>query len=329
MHLSYRPADVTDIAACLSMIPENFHRRARIAHCLPALWTAWLRERSLQLAVVERDEIDGRSIVGFGAGVFLTDEFVSRMTEMEPPISASIHELALRGDSPILTLPQMQRSNSGDGLNNYVLMIGWAHSLENDPAALQRVKAALLDAFYYMHAGYKIKNVLQEMYEDDEVMRARQIGAHILADNRDRVLDGDNEGSGCCLMGATPYTVLEGSALWPMFLYDPPQLFFSLAEQDVLRLALLDHTDDQIAAALHISCSSVHKRWRGIIERASDTDVIWMPRAGMTKASGARGLEKRRHLLSYLRSHPEELRPVLRPRKRRERPQASDESADK
>ena len=97
-----------------------------------------------------------------------------------------------------------------------------------------------------------------------------------------------------------------------LFVYTPPRFYFKPREQALLWHALLDKTDEETAAALGLTVAAVKKRWAGIYDRVADIAPTLFPDA--PEAGPAhRGQEKRRHLMRYLRLHPEELRPVEEP----------------
>ena len=117
----------------------------------------------------------------------------------------------------------------------------------------------------------------------------------------------------------------EGSLINQAFMYTPPCLYFKPHEQDLLCLALLGYSDEELAEPLGVTLAAVRKRWSAIYERVLSVDPYLLPTAG----DGTRGAEKRRELLAYLRDHPEELRPVEPPsRERRERGAFIPTSAD-
>jgi hypothetical protein len=56
----------------------------------------------------------------------------------------------------------------------------------------------------------------------------------------------------------------------------------------------------------------VKKRWQAIYERVGDVDrELLLPPVAHGPNITARGAERRRRLLHYLRQHPEELRPFI------------------
>jgi hypothetical protein len=69
------------------------------------------------------------------------------------------------------------------------------------------------------------------------------------------------------------------------------------------------HTDDDITNESDISSSGVKKCWQSIYTRVGLRLPELLPDDCYN--GGGRGVEKKRRLLAYLRSHPEELRPRL------------------
>jgi hypothetical protein len=116
------------------------------------------------------------------------------------------------------------------------------------------------------------------------------------------------------LLGATRETSLPqiGNRASLFFANRRPRIFFRPGEQRLLLAGLRGLTDEQLADELTISLSAVKKTWQAIYRRAS-----WILPGALSddKSSGVgdskRGKEKKQWLLSYLRDHREELRPVL------------------
>jgi len=95
-----------------------------------------------------------------------------------------------------------------------------------------------------------------------------------------------------------------------LFYPPPPQIGFSPSEQRVLVHALLNQSDAEVARRLGLSLDAVKKTWRRIYDRVS-LRVPYLV-ADERKSDGGRSSEKRRHVLEYLRAHPEEVRPIIR-----------------
>jgi hypothetical protein len=98
---------------------------------------------------------------------------------------------------------------------------------------------------------------------------------------------------------------------WTMYLagvfqYRPPKLELSATHREILRPALENKTDEEIAELACVSLSAVKKRWAAIYDHVSARGVA----LGEPGCEGKRGAERRRLLLDYLRWHPEELNPI-------------------
>lgn len=114
-------------------------------------------------------------------------------------------------------------------------------------------------------------------------------------------------------------TVMERSDTMPLFPHSaaamlfqflPPVIGFAPSERRVLQLALEGLSDGDLARELSISPHTLKRCWRGIFDRSlSAVPRIFGAVAEPRDDQGVRGQEKRRHLLHYLRGHPEELRP--------------------
>jgi hypothetical protein len=94
-----------------------------------------------------------------------------------------------------------------------------------------------------------------------------------------------------------------------VFLYTPPRFQFSQGAQELLAWALEGETDIAIATALHLSLPAVKMRWRFIYDRVAAVAPELLPKPTGHLSESARGKEKRRSVVEYVRNHPEELRP--------------------
>jgi hypothetical protein len=77
----------------------------------------------------------------------------------------------------------------------------------------------------------------------------------------------------------------------------------------VLVRALLNESDAQIAKSLGVSLDGVKKTWRRTYERLALGAPFLVGALDRPVNMNHRSAEKRRHLLDYLRTHLEELRP--------------------
>jgi hypothetical protein len=98
-----------------------------------------------------------------------------------------------------------------------------------------------------------------------------------------------------------------------MFLYSPPRILFTAAEQALLRLSLRGSTDRAMSDDLGIPLTAVKARWNRIHARvmAQLPDLfagVSLPDRGRT-----RGTQFRHLILDYVRDNPSELTPHPRP----------------
>ena len=100
-----------------------------------------------------------------------------------------------------------------------------------------------------------------------------------------------------------------GSLAASLFQFREPVLGLSDTDKHLLAEALDGGTDGELAARINLSPSSIKKRWRSVFERIADVRPDLLPDADDKGWDEARGPQKRHHILAYVRSHPEELRP--------------------
>lgn len=316
MHLTYRPATAQDVEICLGMLPPGFVCAASLRARMADAWRNWLREGVMQMVVLEDgDRAPDSRRIAFGNSVFIGEAFAEEAkTSLAPPLGAQVVRWWGEGRSPILSRNALRAANSGPGLTLLILHIGWMPWLSAEE--VRWAKGKLLEALLFFYSGYRLQEVLQEIYSEEERQRGLAIGAHVKNDYA-AFYGAHPEAlppSECrpYLIGGSREETRDGSYLSPLFFYTPPQFFFKIGEQEVLHLALLDQADEAVADSLSVSPSTVQKRWRAIYERVSAVEPSFFPSEGAL-ASHTRGAAKRRHLLGYLRSHPEELRPVRAP----------------
>lgn len=311
MHLTFRPAKVPDLDVCIKLFPPEYVCVPDLLPRMRDIWRRWLADGALKLIVVESgDHPGGSHIVGFGSSVFVTDEFAEEVVSSQAPMSFRTTRRALDGVAPVLGRHAIARANARDGLNLYVLSIGWdSENLTTEE--IRWVKAKIFEAFFFAHGGYNVKFMMQEVYSGAEAERGRQIGVKLLNNYaqyyRDLGAAIPPASSRPHLIGCRREDIRDGSAISPLFLYARPRFSFKAGEQELLLYALIGDSDDALADGLSISLSAVHKRWQAIYEQVAAVAPQILPAAAA--ADQRRGSEKRRRLLAYLRSHLEELRP--------------------
>ncbi len=299
------------------MLPDGFPASPPLRTHLAGAWHAWLRDGVMQMTVLEdahRPPDDRR--IAFGSSIFVSAEFAEEAkTTLPPPLAEQVIHHWHAGRSPVLSMDAVREANSGPGLTLLVLCIGWLPRLSAEE--LRWAKAKLLEALLFFHSGYLLNEVLQEVYSEDERDRGQAAGAFVKNDyaafyaaHPDLLPLPEHRPF---LMGGSRAETRDGSYLSPLFFYRPPHFYFKTGEQELLCLALLDCDDEAAASELHLSPSTIQKRWRMIYERVMLAEPEFFP-AGSAD-SGTRGAAKRHRLLAYLRGHLEEMRPVHAPRR--------------
>jgi hypothetical protein len=219
----------------------------------------------------------------------------------------------LAGDDVVMSPAELRQANATTGLHSLALHHGMRNEDLADPrtATLLETNAA---AFFFTHGGYRIASLIAEVYGPQQARHLTDGGFRLVHDfGREQPT----------MFRDTPPThhphllMLCREWMAPMPLHPLSRLFapppaprigFSAAERRVLERALLNEPDQRIAMSLGVAPDSVKKTWRGIFERTERMAPFLLP-AHDALSAGSRGQEKRRHLLDYLRTHLEELRP--------------------
>jgi len=321
MGLQHRPMQPKDVAECAEIIATHPVIGPRYGSASSDLRSAWLRslEREAMIASVI-EEVDGsRATICFvGVSVFVGDDFVRELKT--PPLLWCGPELArriARRDSPLLTDRQVREANSRGGLNT----ITWEGCIRPGFESHTEVHRKILSVFIEEHRGYLWKEAIASQMESVERLRwTLNSGGLLWNPKRGRYLEAFEKDPREIIrkphiIGVTREIELNRPGSWvgALFDYHPPQLGFSRAEQRLLLSALSGGTDQELSDHLGVSVSTVKNTWRSIYNRtASCLPELFLDHSQTDARSSERGKEKKRHLLAYLRDHPEELRPVSR-----------------
>lgn len=296
--------------------------RGRLAYreeALAGLGRAWrrlLRDDALNASVLETRAAGGAAVVaGFGASVFVTDGWAAQARgAKEPYLSAQTIRLELGGHSPILRPAAIARSNDAGGLNVLILHYGEGAQVPAEGRAALRYR--MFESLVETHRGYRIRQVLQEFWDELDLEYVLHGWGRVVSDYASFF---QRRGEALPPLGRRPHLVAitreeclanPGAIAAPLFVYTPPRLSLTRAEQRMLAHALLGRTDVELARGLRLALPTIKSRWRGIYNRVGFAAPELLPSAPGRSAS-SRGQEKRRQLLEYLRRHPEELRAPL------------------
>jgi len=308
--MRFRLAEPRDFPACRSLLNPALRLSHRVIERLPTLWRALALFGTFSI-VEDPIKAHPDSVEGFGASAFVSDQFVGEFVAAgRNYLDAALYERLIDGPSPVLSESQVAEVNSTDGLNLVVLNYGLRdHDLSNP--STQRVLQLGTAAFYSLHAGYRIKTILNEVFSEEAAQYMIAGGFHLQnTTSPPPEMLGDDPVPR--LFALRREWVQRGviDPLSALFYPSPPQIGFSPAEQRVLVQALLNRSDAEIAEQLGLSLDGVKKTWRRIYDRVSRRLPYLI--ADERKSGGGRSSEKRRYVLEHLRAHPEEVRPTRR-----------------
>jgi len=321
----YRPMQPNDVLEAVEIIAKHPVISARYGSAIADLPAAWLCLLSCEAAdawVFHAEEGEHAPICMVGVGVIVNDDFVRELKT--PPHFWSGPELTkriLRGDFPALSATQLREGNSRGGLNLIVWEGCARREFESDPELYR----SSMEAFVQVHRGFLWKEVIAVAAESAERLHWNIKTGGLLWDSAaDCYVDSLNDDAEEIVrkphvVGIRRKELLErpdlSAASWVSCLFDyhSPLLGFNRSEQRVLAAALTGATDEHLSTTLETSIPAIKKTWASIYRRVADHMPELVPDAFQSDAGGApRGREKRRELLTYLREHPEELRPVTR-----------------
>jgi DNA-binding CsgD family transcriptional regulator len=280
---------------------------------LPRLWLELLQARRLDMHLFIDDALPGaQCLQGVASGVFVNDDFADALLAGGTPMLArQVMRAEASGRSVILSRAQAAAANGGAGVNAVELDFAFACD-DWSVAAARRWTPAFMESLRLWLDGWRLRMALRECIGRDLYQRVRATGC-LLQDHA--AVDGQRmpHARARYLMGMTR----EQSRRLPLamasmlfFNEREPRFRFTLAQQDLLLLALGNHSDAECAEQLRVSPHTVKMRWRSIFEQVAEQRPDWFPVAHAS--DGQRGVEKRRHLLAYLARHMEELRPHAR-----------------
>ncbi len=317
MFFKYRLARVEDLPECRRCLRDHFAYDAAALDDLTALWRELIVSGAGNASVIEDLNLPpGQRIVWYCITVFITPEYAAYLKSEAPPIlGLSVLERWRAGCSPLLTLAQIRRANCGGGITMMAMNSGATPEIMGSPTALARLGTKVNEHTFWSVGGYRLNEALIEMYTDYECAWAEGYGQILRTDYARQLTEHRPawliEGRHPRLYGATrcEAEAKAGCPLLDMFRYEPPRFLFSPLEQELLQCALFGDTDGELSEFLSVSPVTLKKRWLHIYDCVAASDVTLLGGVGR---DGKRGMEKKRHLLQYLRHHPEELRPVCR-----------------
>ncbi len=305
MKLLGRTTRPGDLDRCIEIARDGFLYDDESRADLRRMWLDVLA-RDVGRSAVVFEAGQPERILAFGVSAALTEaRFQAIEASRAPFIGKSLLDDWRRGRDPFLDESAFATANANGGLHVVVSHNGIDETL--DARLIPDALAALSENFLTQHAGCKIKAFLHESFGTRPEF-AVDMGLRVTPYAPSYATE---------LAGVSPdrkpviLTMTRDDAerhpgnlvLYQTFLrFTPPRCRLANAERRLLRYALEGTQDDAIADILDIAPRTLKKRW-------AEVYAAMEPVTGISPGgeSGRRGAEVRRHVLRYVRQHPEEL----------------------
>ena len=309
---SWRKTQTRDLPECLQLHPAKIGSEFVGHFQAMKAWQQLLEmPHATRSALVEMHDKGRVEIVGFGLATFVKKSFAECVVQNpQPGLNARIVESIAVGRSVVATYHEIRDANTRGELEQVILDTSWKEGALTPPQ-VDQVRLLLGQAYLQLYAGYRLSRILTELLDERDF---RHVNLH-----RDfRLLDGfenfrrANPDSRWNVDRALCHTTIEimrddvhsvGSGLFRHHVL--PQFGFTSGEQELLELALEGAEDAAIAKSLFLTLAAIKHRWSSIFERVASINPELCP----MDVNGTRGAQKRQRILTFVRSHPEELRP--------------------
>ncbi len=322
MILRHRLMRPNDVRPCVDKIASDPVYRSRYGNALEDLHPVWLRllDCDAKSAVVFEEVAGSRAtLCAVGVSAFVHDDFVRELKARPFWYGPELARRLRRGDSPVLSDRQLREANSRGGLTALVWEGFICPGFERNSELYRKMATAFIEE----HRGFLWKELIA--HQVDTVGRLEWIlhsGAFLWDTAAGCYTDRLEQAPAEILktphiLGLTRELEMRrpGSWIGSLFEYRPPQFGFSRGEQRVLLSALDGGTDQELSDTLGVSLETIKKTWRSIYNRVAACSPELVPNHSVNDTDFGmhqRGKEKKQRLISYLREHPEELRPFSR-----------------
>lgn len=321
MTVRYRPLRPRDIPRFMEHFcahPVLPFRYGAVLQDLPEAIKYTFRDDYVVVNIFEESVGSATRLIGAGMAAFVRQDFL-RAAQTTPSfwLGPELVRRIASGNSPLLSQTELRRANSTGDLD----LIVWHCTCH--PVDLRRVEVAVLmpGAFEDTFRGFQLREIFvqADCLEHLEGMRAagglyfnraEQSYGDFPEINERNFTDEPRNGG----LGREIAMNKFASCTWvgSMFVYKTPKLGLNASEQRLLAAELrAGEIDQNLAHALGISLSAVKKAWRSIYERVARCmpELIGCSLPEDEPEIDTRGKQKKQRLLTYLREHPEELRP--------------------
>jgi len=325
MDLSYSPMRAGDIPACVALVkadPIVGPRYGSAIELLPAVCARLLGQESFRAVVFRASDRNDTRIIWMRLAAFVTSDFMRRLkTAPMVWIGPELLQRVSQGRSPLLSGHEVAKANSiSDGLN--LVTLGGAF----DQAYVRQLEAYNMGFMSVLEggSGFCVKEFVTQAESEEHLQAVLDTGNLLFCGQKKRYIAPREEQRRNLLqephiIGITRDLAAQRPGAWisELFKYDQPNLHLNRGQRRLLIAAMNGAVDVELADQLKVSVAVVKKTWRDIYDRVHDYLPELFSDEGSRESSGKRGKAKKHRLLSYMRAHPEELRPIARKTARR------------
>lgn len=309
---SWRKTQTRDLPECLQLHPAKLGSEFVGHFQAMKAWKQLLEmPHATRSALVEMHDKGRVEIVGFGLATFVKKSFAESMVQdPQPGLNARIIDSIAKGRSVVATYQEIRDANTRGDLEQVILDTSWkVESLT--PPQVDQVRVLLGQAYLQLYSGYRFSRILTELLDQRDFQHVKLSRDFRLLDGFENFHRGNPDGkwnADRALCHVTIETMRDdvhsvGSGLFRHHVL--PQFGFTSGEQELLELALEGAEDAVIAKSVFLTLAAIKRRWSSIFERVASINPALCP----MNANRTRGAQKRQRILTYVRSHPEELRP--------------------
>ena len=297
-----RPLNRADLLECLALQPGHIGDDIVGLDRALVIWRWMMCQHSCASVLAESPlPINGHNIVALGFDVPVASWFVDdELSNPRPGLNARFLA-AVDAKRPALPAQgAVAKLNATTGLDFLLLASSCLQGMS--ATQISELSAVLAPSYLAARRGFRINRILSETIGPEE-------STHFKAMRTFREVK-RFQGERCLWVSVRPEEefLVSASFVSPLFHYQEPLLRLRLSDQELLLAALDGKTDEELSDALVLSVPAVKKRWNSIFDRT----VYARPDLFLTVSpaeSARRGKQKRHHVLTYVRAHPEELRP--------------------
>jgi hypothetical protein len=236
-------------------------------------------------------------MVGMGGSGFLHPDFLEAALASPGGLTDAAFTAEAEGRPAFLNRNQVAEANRAAELR-LLNFFGTPRGIDVNLRATLEAFGSFTEAWNFYHRGFALREIWFECAIPFIIEATSRIGMRV---HRERTLP---SGAPSKLFVITREEALNSTPAWPgsAMISPSPRFGFTAAEQQLLELALLDHSDRDAAAALNLSTEAIKKRWRSIYKKVSQIEAALLP-------PELNGSGQRRALLQSLRNNLQELRP--------------------